>query len=636
MVSIEWLWDTLERGMILNEELYDPVLPKQDRGLGAWNRTHLLRTSLGKRVRKEPDASTESSKRRLRRTASIKLNSQNQRIWGDIVGGRPSHQLAEGGPWEVPRETIPRLPTSRNDKTNPDSSISRKDIEPSVVDTGMFGGCGFYHYGFSPERGQILRDHLLAHGGRVSDSALDMFSALQQTAILRLFMVVPHDFSVSQHPPVPSSQPPLETVTIWWLERCLHHRKFLEPTEHVIGRPFRNFPVKEFLPLSISTSAFTGIDLLHVTRAIQLLGATYNEDLIPQSSVIVVRSPDHIRKDKFDYAQEWGIPIVSADWLWESIDSGKLLSFQPYRVRSRSQPRPVLVNQKHPLSLLRTTDISSASASDSDIRLGLKVSSKGTKSNGTALSTHGSANHGHVSRPACPPGRVEQTALDSTDLLAVKVRHDIDIPGPGIVTLAAAIEEEPCKSEPLSNRHPNVSLGAVSTAPAPSDHPTSKTVENYSLAISDLLAKTKTRTTHIPKAEIPKAKRGPNRILGRVTSNMSAGSAAHSRATSVDSTATEGHPVQYSTSTSSATANERIKMLMKVDADHATESQLPATQLEYDDPESREAEERAMARMMGGKPTTTSGTSRTRKTLTIGDIGYNKSRTRSGRDRALA
>src|SRR5271156_1983379 len=49
IVSIEWLRDSLERSMILDEKLYDPALPEEERGRDAWDRTKPKRTSLGKR-----------------------------------------------------------------------------------------------------------------------------------------------------------------------------------------------------------------------------------------------------------------------------------------------------------------------------------------------------------------------------------------------------------------------------------------------------------------------------------------------------------------------------------------------------------------------------------------------------------
>ena len=94
LVSVEWLQDSLERGMILDEKLFNPEWPVEGRGKDAWNRR---RTSLGKRPREDNVALLDEGKRKLRRTASTKLSSQNEKIWGDIVGSNNEIQAANSG-----------------------------------------------------------------------------------------------------------------------------------------------------------------------------------------------------------------------------------------------------------------------------------------------------------------------------------------------------------------------------------------------------------------------------------------------------------------------------------------------------------------------------------------------------------
>ena len=76
---------SLERGMILDESLYHPLLPTSERGRNAWVRRPVARSPLGKRPRDTEIGLNVS--RKLRRTASAKLSSQNSGLWTDIVGG---------------------------------------------------------------------------------------------------------------------------------------------------------------------------------------------------------------------------------------------------------------------------------------------------------------------------------------------------------------------------------------------------------------------------------------------------------------------------------------------------------------------------------------------------------------------
>lgn len=85
VVSLKWYKDTLERGMQLDESLYHPTVPVAEQGLGAWNRKIRPSTEILKRPRE--DATVLEPSRKLRRTASARLGSQNENLWTDIVGG---------------------------------------------------------------------------------------------------------------------------------------------------------------------------------------------------------------------------------------------------------------------------------------------------------------------------------------------------------------------------------------------------------------------------------------------------------------------------------------------------------------------------------------------------------------------
>jgi DNA replication regulator DPB11 len=609
IVSPEWLHHSLERGMILDEKLYDPALPEEERGKDAWDRTKPRRTSLGKRSRDDSNASLEGGKRKLRRTASTKLSTQNDGLWGDIVGGGAVAQVSRSGIWEegdagVLSDNAHTEQRISNDNTK--SGSLQSTIENPPRKKGMFHSCRFYLSDFPPAQGQILHEHFVFNDGEVSGSMDDLIRLSDTTPQVRLFRVVPHDLPLTQPIPLPESQPPIQTVTVWWLERCLHRKEFIDPADSVIGRPFPVFPIESFAGITISTSAFSGIDLLHVTKAVKLIGAKYSEDMTPQSTVLVTKSSTAIRKDKFDYAQEWKVPIVTADWLWDSIAKATMLSLSKYRIRS----------QKRSDSLPKTNGGAQAKALHRHERSKSELVKSGATSSSTTFKSS--------TRPP-RDARLDNTAFDSEEP-TIKDEDNTQLNGSLAETTGSATLDQSYKSEPLSERSINSPTRTVSTAPAPSDHPRSRPQEDISNAILNLLAKTKTAAANPAQNEASEGrKRGPGRILGRVTSNISTGS-GRSRATSVDSTATHGHPVQYPpydprNPRSEHTANEQIDLLLHGNG-HLNEdedSQPPSTQLQYEDPDSTEAREMVMARMMGGK-VQPKKTGLREKAVTVGDF----------------
>src|SRR4051794_40363598 len=145
--------------MILEEALYDPSLPPDERGRNAWDRTKPKRTSLGKRRREDSLASADGSKRKLRRTASSKLNSQHEGLWGDIVGpgGSMQPQVARSGVWESTDDQPKAVDGELQNNVAADTSRIKTEVAPDLPTIqGVFSGCRFYLDGFDPKKSQIL------------------------------------------------------------------------------------------------------------------------------------------------------------------------------------------------------------------------------------------------------------------------------------------------------------------------------------------------------------------------------------------------------------------------------------------------------------------------------------------------
>ena len=163
VVSLRWLKDSLERGMVLDESLYHPTTPTNEQGKGAWNRAAKVQTQLGKRTRDEK--TVQELPRKLRRTASAKLGSQTDAMWGDIVGGG-----FEPGP--EPQTTLrpsQSLPTLRPAVLEPESFIAEGEPQEANPATEQkearrslsthrenrqdwFSGKTFFVCGFSPKK----------------------------------------------------------------------------------------------------------------------------------------------------------------------------------------------------------------------------------------------------------------------------------------------------------------------------------------------------------------------------------------------------------------------------------------------------------------------------------------------------
>lgn len=315
-VTLDWLETSIERGMILEEAKFDPLLPAEERGVGAWIKKEPRRTSLGKRSRSSAsNDNPERGARKLRKTASMKLNSQRNNLWGDILGRTESEvysfandqpALDQGPSGASPEPTIPQPQRPQQ-------------LQPAQ-DEGVFSNCVFAIHGFDQKRRTVLEDTVASLSGAVASNLRDAATRPDAGEPVHRFLVVPQSSQPDSHPDMGNFE--LHIVTEFYIEKCLHARRFFRPDEHVLGRPFPLFPIPEFSELIICSAAFTGLELNQVARAIAQLGAKFEEEFRRTTDILVCQSLKAMRRDKLKYALEWGVPVVSADWLWECISTG--------------------------------------------------------------------------------------------------------------------------------------------------------------------------------------------------------------------------------------------------------------------------------------------------------------------------
>lgn len=164
VVSVKWFEDSMERGMVLDESRYDPTLPVEKQGVGAWERDVSQ-----KPVKREPTGTSANPRaRKLRRVTSSKLGDQNEGIWGDIVGG--GFTVEQNPATTVPpKEQKPPLAAQRSklqtarsfvsDSTVPDKRVSSflLDNDADEEPKGFLDGCQFYIHGFTSKQVSRLR-----------------------------------------------------------------------------------------------------------------------------------------------------------------------------------------------------------------------------------------------------------------------------------------------------------------------------------------------------------------------------------------------------------------------------------------------------------------------------------------------
>lgn len=328
IVAPQWVEDSIKRGMILDEACYDPHLPLEDIGKGAWVKRDIRRKSLGKRLREAAEVQNEGGRRKLRKTASMKLNSQRENMWGQILGQQPSaNQSGVSLQTEEPTQPLPSDSMLRH-PSEPASRVA--EVLDSFVGTGnsdaVFASCCFYVFGFPAKHVELMHPHITSREGTVVESVEELRAAENMS---HRFIIVSQASDPTSHPLVPEG---VEVVTEFFIEKCIHRKSSTlpDPRAHVIGRPFPVFPIQGFEQLSISTTGFVDVELNQVEKVVRQVGARYAERFTLECSMLICTSLGAARKQKLDLSLMWGVPIVRADWLWECISQGKRLSTKDF------------------------------------------------------------------------------------------------------------------------------------------------------------------------------------------------------------------------------------------------------------------------------------------------------------------
>jgi DNA replication regulator DPB11 len=368
-----------------------------------------------------------------------------------------------------------------------------------------------------------------------------------------------------------------------WAERCLQSKRFFEPDEHVLSRPLQVFPIPGFERLVINSTGLPNIDLLHVSKAVKILGAKYDQILKPGISVLLCY-PSTAGEDKLRHAHKWHIPAVSLEWLWSCIRLGKMQSFGTYLLEQGQTSKDIILD--------RSAVVSARQSNAVYIEDERHIATNQPRAE-PILPPKNAARCEPVARDAPESNRMLRAAkanslpgegflkspqrkdhaselrhgkgLTSTDLAATADRGELDDADDEKAEIGLPLQEVHINSPPrsemvLSPRHahlvthfngqsiPPDKTENDDTPSAPEATSTGKTTymppqpDSIKGAIKELLGKSRTKNT---VSAMPIGENKKKRLLGRALSNVSNSSREGSnirasRASSIDSVNTDG------------------------------------------------------------------------------------------------
>jgi DNA replication regulator DPB11 len=335
VVSLKWYKESLERGMQLDESLYHPSLPVAEQGVGAWNRKPRPTPHLGKRPRDDVAAAEPS--RKLRRTASARLGSQNQGMWSDIVGGAGFDVHSDGRPPLKPSVSMPALrePAQFANETTgaeveqdePEETASAKPSESRLLND-----CFFLVKCPDPKKNEHLRRVVTDLGGTIVGE--DETQRAVRTD--RMFVILPHDVAKNGACPADMTPESYQPVSELWLEKCMISKSLVPCEKYPLGMVITE-PRSAFQGLTLNVSGFDGLETTHMIKIVALLGGTYSKTFTAAVSVLVCRGV-FANQDKLELARHFDIPVVNENWFWATMKSGVAAQVQGHLIQARKAP----------------------------------------------------------------------------------------------------------------------------------------------------------------------------------------------------------------------------------------------------------------------------------------------------------
>ncbi|EEB07021.1 BRCT domain-containing protein Rad4 [Schizosaccharomyces japonicus yFS275] len=302
VVRQEWLWDSIRRGAVLDADFYSMDVPDDQVGVGAYptaiHATHVAqKRTIGNTTR---EAEAEE----------------------DIVLTKKRRKGIKDGLWDH----LSRTTSFRTEEDESNENDLFVENEPEMVDQEvdlqfeknvpkkLFHGLFFYAHGFDEGKRSRLYRCLLMNDGTIMDTP----------ERLSTYVIVPHDMYIDDVPTLPN-----KIVNEWWIEKCLFHKRVYKPEEYPLAQPFMKSSLKSsFSELALHFSGFKGIDVVHLRKLVELLGARYFEYFGAQRSLLVVNTFESFGSKtllKMNHAVKWQVRVVGIPWLWEVLKRGTFI-----------------------------------------------------------------------------------------------------------------------------------------------------------------------------------------------------------------------------------------------------------------------------------------------------------------------
>lgn len=188
------------------------------------------------------------------------------------------------------------------------AALTRADSGPKA----LFAGWKCLTHGHN-EKVTAKLHQLLGENGAILVHSVDQLSDADSTWTA---LILPTSWNAKPDSTLPSVPEGTKLVTEWWVERCIIHKKVLDPDQDVLSQSLYDLPRDCFKDRVVSASGF-GQDVRYVAAIVAAGGGVYEENLSRKVNVLLYQNSNDL--DKPAYCTERNIDVVTPDWFYTSL-----------------------------------------------------------------------------------------------------------------------------------------------------------------------------------------------------------------------------------------------------------------------------------------------------------------------------
>jgi hypothetical protein len=193
-------------------------------------------------------------------------------------------------------------------KSTHQEEIEDVDVLKPKKSTKFFRNRCFVVDGFPEEESRILKSNIVEYGGTLGG---------QNATLVRPFK---HRYQTTQ-----------KCATEFWIEKCIQESKLLELSDSILFQPTKiSLPVPDFEKFVIGITGFSGIERIWIGRIVDCLGGSVTDYFSRKNTHLLVKDQG-IQSAKSKKAEEWKIPKIQVEWLYQWLESDQKTNVSPVK-----------------------------------------------------------------------------------------------------------------------------------------------------------------------------------------------------------------------------------------------------------------------------------------------------------------